>query len=88
MGVRGPAGMPTLSRKSKIAIGVGVAILVVLLVGPRLVSIITDWLWMSDVGYTEVFSTIVWTRIASSFVGSFGIDQKSLLRKNVPGSDT
>ncbi|KNA91677.1 UPF0182 family protein [Gordonia sp. w5E2] len=64
MGVRGPAGMPTLSRRSKIAIGVGVAILVVLLVGPRLVSIITDWLWMSDVGYTEVFSTIVWTRIA------------------------
>jgi len=60
--------MPTLSRKSKIAIGVGVAILVVLLVGPRLVSIITDWLWMSDVGYTEVFSTIVWTRIALFFI--------------------
>lgn len=63
MSVRGPAGMPTLSRKSKIAIGVGVGILVLLLVGPRLVSIITDWLWYRDTGFTQVFSTIAWTRI-------------------------
>lgn len=63
MGVRGPAGMPTLSRRSKIAIGIGVAILVLLLVGPRLVGLATDWLWFSDVGYTRVFSTIVWTRV-------------------------
>ncbi len=63
MSVRGPAGMPTLSRKSKIAIGVGVGILVLLLVGPRLVSIITDWLWYRDIGFTQVFSTIAWTRI-------------------------
>ena len=63
MGVRGPAGMPTLSRRSKIAIGVGAAILILLLVGPRLVSITTDWLWFSDLGYTRVFSTITWTRV-------------------------
>ncbi|MGV9857334.1 UPF0182 family protein [Gordonia sp. NPDC003425] len=55
--------MPTLSRRSKIAIGVGVAVLVLLLVGPRLVGIITDWLWFSDLGYTRVFSTIMWTRV-------------------------
>lgn len=63
MGVRGPAGMPTLSRRSKIAIGIGVGILVLLLVGPRLVSITTDWLWYKDLGYSQVFSTIAWTRI-------------------------
>ncbi|WP_040509242.1 UPF0182 family protein [Gordonia soli] len=63
MGVRGPSGLPTLSRRSKIAIGVGVAILVLLLVGPRLVGIATDWLWFSDLGYTRVFSTITWTRV-------------------------
>ncbi|MAU84763.1 UPF0182 family protein [Gordonia sp. Z-3] len=63
VGVRGPAGMPTLSRRSKIAIGIGVGILVLLLVGPRLVGLITDWLWMSDVGYTRVFSTVMWTRV-------------------------
>ncbi|GAA3695929.1 UPF0182 family protein [Gordonia hankookensis] len=63
MGVRGPAGMPTLSRRSKIAIGIGVAVLVLLLIGPRLVGLATDWLWFSDLGYTRVFSTIVWTRV-------------------------
>lgn len=63
MAVRGPSGLPTLSRRSKIAIGVGVAILVVLLVGPRLVGLITDWLWFSSVDYTRVFSTTMWTRL-------------------------
>ncbi|GAA1480750.1 UPF0182 family protein [Gordonia sinesedis] len=63
MGVRGPSGLPTLSRRSKIVIGLGVAVLVLLLVGPRVVSLITDWLWYSDVGYTRVFSTITWTRV-------------------------
>jgi uncharacterized membrane protein (UPF0182 family) len=61
--VRGPAGLPTLSRRSKVVIWIGVAVLILLLVGPRAVSLITDWLWFSDIGYTEVFSTIIWTRI-------------------------
>lgn len=73
MGVRGPAGMPTLSRKSKIAIGVGVAVLVVLLVGPRLVGLATDWLWFSDLGYSRVFSTIVWTRLTLFLVVSIAV---------------
>lgn len=63
MSVRGPAGLPTLSRRSKVVIWIGVAVLILLLVGPRAVSLITDWLWFSDIGYTEVFSTIIWTRI-------------------------
>ncbi len=70
MSVRGPAGMPTLSRRSKIAIGIGAAILILLLVGPRLVSIATDWLWFSDLGYTRVFSTITWTRVILFLVTS------------------
>lgn len=44
-------------------IWIGVAVLILLLVGPRAVSLTTDWLWFSDIGYTEVFSTIIWTRI-------------------------
>ncbi|RPA61214.1 UPF0182 family protein [Gordonia oryzae] len=63
MGVRGPAGLPTLSRRSKIIIGIAVVLLVILLVGPRVVGLVTDWLWFSDLGYSEVFSTILWTRI-------------------------
>ncbi|MEP9394125.1 UPF0182 family protein [Gordonia sp. VNQ95] len=63
MGVRGPAGLPTLSRRSKIAIGIAVALLIILLVGPRIVGIATDWLWFSDLGYSKVYSTILWTRV-------------------------
>lgn len=55
--------MPTLSRRSKIAIGIGVIVLLLLLVGPRFVGIATDWLWFSDLGFTGVYSTIVWTRV-------------------------
>ncbi|WP_238422512.1 UPF0182 family protein [Gordonia sp. 'Campus'] len=55
--------MPTLSRRSKIIIGLGVAVLVLLLVGPRLIGLATDWLWFSDVGYFGVFSKVIWTRV-------------------------
>ncbi|MFW0789102.1 UPF0182 family protein [Gordonia sp. CPCC 205333] len=68
MGERGPATMPTLSRRSKIAIGVGVAILVLLLVGPRIVGVTTDWMWFSQVGFSSVYSRIVWTRVAMFLV--------------------
>ncbi len=55
--------MPTLSRRSKIVIGLGVAVLVLLLIGPRLIGLATDWLWFRDVGYSSVFSTVIWTRV-------------------------
>lgn len=64
MGIRGPAAMPTLSRRSKALIATAVIVLVVLLVGPRLITIYTDWLWFKDIGYSSVFSKIIWTRIA------------------------
>ena len=56
--------MPTLSRRSKALIGVAVAVLLILLVGPRFISIYTDWLWFDDIGYRSVFSKIIWTRVA------------------------
>lgn len=55
--------MPTLSKRSKVLIGVAVAILVILLVGPRFVGLYTDLLWFDDLGYRSVFSTIIWTRV-------------------------
>ncbi|MGO3328633.1 UPF0182 family protein [Gordonia sp. (in: high G+C Gram-positive bacteria)] len=70
VGTRGPIGRPTLSRRSKILIGIGVALLLILLIGPRLVSIITDWMWYSDVGYSGVMSTMVWTRVVAFFVAA------------------
>jgi len=68
--VRGPIGRPTLSRRSKILIGIGVALLLILLIGPRVVSIITDWMWFSDLGYSEVMSTMITTRIVAFFVAA------------------
>jgi len=38
--------------------------LLILLVGPRFISIYTDWLWFDDIGYRSVFSKIIWTRVA------------------------
>ncbi len=55
--------MPKLSRRSKILIWVAVAILIILLVGPRLLAIYTDWLWFKDLNYQDVFTKIIWTRI-------------------------
>ncbi|WP_188489553.1 UPF0182 family protein [Williamsia phyllosphaerae] len=68
MGVRGPAGMPTLSRRSKVLIGVAVAVLIILLVGPRFVGLYTDLLFFDDIDYSTVFSTIIWTRVILFFV--------------------
>ncbi|WP_085948495.1 UPF0182 family protein [Gordonia neofelifaecis] len=59
----GSGGRPTLSRRVKILIGIGVGLLILLLVGPRVVSLITDWLWYSDIGYSEVMSTMIVTRL-------------------------
>ncbi|GED98918.1 UPF0182 family protein [Gordonia crocea] len=56
--------LPTLTRRGKILIGVGVGILALLLVGPRLVGVTTDWLWFSDLGYRSTYTTIFWTRVA------------------------
>ncbi|WP_301546736.1 UPF0182 family protein [Gordonia sp. X0973] len=55
--------LPTISRRGRILIGIGVTVLVLLLVGPRLVGITTDWLWFTDLGYRSTYSTIFWTRI-------------------------
>ena len=60
--------MPTLSRRSKVLIGVAVAVLIILLVGPRFVGLYTDLLWFDDIGYSNVFSTIIWTRVILFFV--------------------
>ncbi|KXT55732.1 membrane protein [Gordonia sihwensis] len=68
MSMTGSGGRPTLSRRAKILIGIGVGLLILLLVGPRVVSLITDWLWYSDLGYSEVMSTMLTTRLVTFLV--------------------
>jgi uncharacterized membrane protein (UPF0182 family) len=61
--MRPGARMPKLTRRSRILIGIALAIVVLLLVGPRLVDAYVDWLWFGELGYRSVFSTVVVTRM-------------------------
>ncbi|MFT3661427.1 MAG: UPF0182 family protein [Gordonia sp. (in: high G+C Gram-positive bacteria)] len=65
MGTRGPVGRPTLTRRTKVLVAVAVVLLVLLLIGPRIVSLWTDLLWYSDLGYSTVVTTMLWTRSAT-----------------------
>ncbi|MDV8009591.1 UPF0182 family protein, partial [Rhodococcus sp. IEGM 1318] len=55
--------LPT-SRRSRVLIGVLVAFILALLTVPRFVLVYTDWLWFGEVGYRNVWTTILYTRIA------------------------
>ncbi|HWE92090.1 MAG TPA: UPF0182 family protein, partial [Pseudonocardiaceae bacterium] len=67
MATRPAAGLPKLSRRSWILIGVGVALLIVLISGSPLLSAYVRWLWFGEVGYRQVFDTITLTRITLFF---------------------
>lgn len=57
MGMRPPAGLPSLSRRSRILLVVAVVVAALLLVGgPRLIGMYTDWLWFGEVGFRGVFT--------------------------------
>ncbi|WP_371307026.1 UPF0182 family protein [Gordonia sp. (in: high G+C Gram-positive bacteria)] len=73
VGTRGPVGRPTLSRRTKILIAVVVVLLILVLITPRIVSLWTDWLWYSDIGYRSVMSTMVTTRLLTFLVVALGV---------------
>jgi uncharacterized membrane protein (UPF0182 family) len=68
--MRPGARMPKLTRRSRILIGVALAVVVLLLVGPRLVDAYVDWLWFGELGYRSVFSTVLVTRIVVFLVAA------------------
>jgi uncharacterized membrane protein (UPF0182 family) len=55
--------MPKLTRRSRILIAIALAVIVLLLVGPRLIDGYVDWLWFGEVGYRSVFTTVLVTRL-------------------------
>lgn len=63
MGIRPPAGVPTLSRRSRILIVLAAIGGILLAVGPRLINTYIDWLWFGEVGYRNVFTTVLFTRL-------------------------
>ncbi|GAA3065534.1 UPF0182 family protein [Actinokineospora globicatena] len=67
MATRPPIGLPKLSRRSRILLIIAAALILLLLVGSRLLSTYVNWLWFGEVGFTSVFTTVLWTRIALFF---------------------
>lgn len=63
MSMRPAARMPKLTRRSRILIAVALAVVVLLLVGPRLIDTYVDWLWFGELGYRSVFTTVLVTRL-------------------------
>jgi hypothetical protein len=65
---RPTAGLPRLSRRSRILLIIGFVLLILLIFGSRLLDTYINWLWFGAVGYRSVFSTILFTRIVLFFV--------------------
>ncbi|MFC9549569.1 UPF0182 family protein [Rhodococcus sp. NPDC056960] len=55
--------MRALPRRARITIIVTVALVALLVIGPRLVVGYTDWLWFGEVGYRRVWGTVLVTRL-------------------------
>jgi uncharacterized membrane protein (UPF0182 family) len=55
--------MPKLTRRSRILIGIALAVVLLLLIGPRLIDAYVDWLWFGELGYRSVFTTKLMTRL-------------------------
>jgi uncharacterized membrane protein (UPF0182 family) len=62
--------MPKLTRRSRILIGVALAVVLLLLVGPRLIDTYVDWLWFGELGYRSVFTTRLLTEIVLALVAA------------------
>ncbi|MCV7260244.1 UPF0182 family protein [Mycobacterium shimoidei] len=69
MGMRPTARMPKLTRRSRTLIAIALAVIVLLLVGPRLIDAYVDWLWFGELGYRSVFTTVLFTRLVVLLIG-------------------
>src|SRR6476659_2322308 len=61
--MRPAARMPKLTRRSRILIAVALAVVVLLLFGPKLIDTYVNWLWFGELGYRSVFTTTLVTRV-------------------------
>ncbi|MGB0876608.1 MAG: UPF0182 family protein [Mycobacterium sp.] len=68
MGMRPAAKMPKLTRRNRVFIGLSLAAVFVLLLGPRFIDTYVDWLWFGELGYRSVFTTQLVTRVVLFFV--------------------
>ena len=70
MTIRPPARMPALTRRNRILLGIAIAVMAVLLIGPRFIDTYVDWLWFGELGYRSVFTTVILTRLVVFLVAA------------------
>jgi uncharacterized membrane protein (UPF0182 family) len=68
--MRPPVGAPTLNRRTRILLVAAGVLVLLLLGGSRLITFYVDWLWYGEVGYRNVFTTILFTRILQFLLGA------------------
>ena len=79
MVMRTPA--PRVNRRGRVTIAVLLAVVVLFVLLDRVVDAWTDWLWFDEVHYTQVFSTMVRTRLLLFAV--FGLAMGLLVAGNL-----
>ncbi len=68
MGTRSPEKLPSLSRRARRLMILGLGLIVLMTVGPRLVDVYVNWLWFGEVGFRRVWITVLLTRLATFIV--------------------
>jgi uncharacterized membrane protein (UPF0182 family) len=79
--MRPPLPVPTLSRRARIALGIIVALIVLVILIASLSNVYVNWLWFGSVGYRNVYSSVLGTRIMLFFL--FGVVMAVIVSVNL-----
>ena len=79
--MRPPMPSMRLSRRAKIALSVVGALVVLLILAASLVNVYVNWLWFGEVGFRNVYSKILVTKIVLFFV--FGLLMAAIIGGNI-----
>ncbi|AEA23373.1 UPF0182 protein [Pseudonocardia dioxanivorans CB1190] len=69
MAMRPPVGVPSLPRRTRILLIIAAVVVVLLFGGSRLIDFYVNWLWFGEVGFREVFTTVLFTRTVQFVLG-------------------
>ena len=81
MAMRPSLPVPSLSRRANIIVDVVVLLVLVLSVLGSFVRMYVDWLWFGEVGYRQVFTTGLRTRVLLFFL--FGVLMAVVIAANL-----
>jgi uncharacterized membrane protein (UPF0182 family) len=70
--MRPPIGMPSMSKRSKRVIITLVALVVLAILWFQFVGVYVDWLWYREVGFRQVWSTQVLSKVVLFLIGGIG----------------